>query len=201
MALNIATSNIVAMAFAELKMSPPSGFAEDSEQARDAAAFYPQALDEVLEGTDWGFASVLADLPPLASAPGPTDRDLPHAYALPPDCLSLQAVGDDWTRWRLDASALRVDAPDSQGGAGTIRVRYTRRLTDEARLPASVRGVIALRLALLMLPRWGNSDDKRRLQDDYEVALRLARRSAARHAASENWTGRDHSDIVSGALR
>ena len=199
MPLNIATSNIVALAFAELKMAPPAGFAEDTDQATDAALFYAQALDEVHEGTDWTSASTLADLPPLAAGFLP-DVELPHAFAIPPNCLALRAVGDDFTRWRVDGTILRVDAPDNLGATGTIRIRYSVRPENEAKIPATIRQVIALRMALLMLPRWGNSDDTEKVSRKFEQALLLARRTNSRLASAETWDGRQHSDIVTEAL-
>lgn len=200
MPLAIATSNIVAMAFAELEIAHPSSFAEDSDQAHDAALFYAQARDEILEATDWSFASVLVDLPPRIDA-GPSDVDLPFTFALPPDCLALRSVGTDSTRWRVDGEILRANETDDLGSVGTLRIRYTTRIENEAKVPPQAKLVIAQRLAMLMLPRWGNTEHENRLGRDYEMSLRMARRSSAREASPDTWSGREHPDIVGSVLR
>jgi hypothetical protein len=196
--LNIATSNIVALAFGELRVERPAGFSDGTRLGQETAVFYAQARDEVLEQTDWPWASWQADLPAVVAGSGgrPTfDPALPYLFAIPPNCLALRAVGDSFTRWQVEGVWLRSNAP------APLRVRYTRRIENEEQIPASARSVMALRLARLLLPSWGDTEDRRRVDDAFEAALATARRAAARTASVQTWTGQIPSDIIGEAIQ
>ena len=79
-------------------IDPPEG----SAQAEHCARFYPMALQELLSVMPWGFATKRDELAEFSDKiPGTA-----HAYALPADCLSLQAVyskaGKILNRWTLE---------------------------------------------------------------------------------------------------
>jgi hypothetical protein len=182
--LPTAAASVPAQAFRLMELEPISAFADDTPQARDAAGQYPVALQMVLENTDWSFASRLASLPELAAVA--LDPDLPHSYALPGDCVALREVMEPGVRWRLDADGLRADV------AGPLRVRYTARVTDEVRMPATVRTLLALQLAALLAPRWMPNRAKiEGLEVRLDRALTEARRSDARTAGTRRADGRD----------
>jgi hypothetical protein len=146
-----ATSTIVADAFRFMEVSPPSSFADDTEEARAVLQSYPTALDACLEAADWSFASRYAELPQLAALPEGeiADARLPYAYTLPGDLVKLREIVDAFTRWRIDAGGLlRTDC------AGSLKIRYTRRTPDEAQLPATFRIAVAAQLATLLAPRF-----------------------------------------------
>lgn len=181
----IAASTIAAQAFRFMELSPISSFADDSEQAQSAFEQYPLALNTCLEACDWSFASTFAALPP--ALPGPTvtvDPDLPHLFQLPEDVVVLREVGQGGTRWRRDRAGLRADEP------GPLRVRYTGRITDEANLPAMFQTAVALRLAVLLGPRWlGTQSKMDSLRRDADVALKQAMRADARQASTVRYDG------------
>lgn len=199
MTFPFATSTIVAQAFGMVELSPPSSFADDSPQAADAALHYPAALDLCLEWSDWSFASRLVHLAEIALPDGiAPDPDLPHTFALPGDCVMLRAVlpADVPPRYRLDEGLLRADQP------APLLVRYTRRVTNEALLPASFRAAMALQLAVLLAPKWLGVDTKRdRLEARLDAMQRRAGKSDAGTASPEPYGLSGSSDWVSEALR
>lgn len=178
----ISTSNIVSQAWRFMELSPISSFDDDTEQARSSAEQYTNALDQCLAVADWSFASVYASLPAADLPPTvATDPDLPYFYQPPGDMIRLHQVGDsdDQIAFRLDRDGLRAnrDAP--------LPIRYTARVTNEARLPATFQTAVALKLAWLLGPRWLGTPQKiaaieRNLQD----ALQAAKREDARSASS-----------------
>lgn len=146
----IATSTIVPQAFRLMEKSPISSFADDSEEAEAAAEQYPEAMDICLEACDWSFASVLAALPEATNLPETVaaDADLPYSYRLPAECVTVQEVDRPGKSWRRDRDLLRAASP------GPLRIRYTGRITDEGKLPATFKTAVAYQLAALLAPRW-----------------------------------------------
>lgn len=182
----IAASTIAAQAFRFMELSAISSFGDDTEQALAAQEQYPVAMAQCLEANDWSFASVLAFLPQVT--PGPTvaaDTNLPYLFALPGDVVTLREVGDGRsTRWRRDRAGLRADEP------GPLRVRYTGQIDTEAALPAGFQTAVALRLALLLGPRWlGTSGKMETLRRDADAGLKAAMRIDARQASSARYDG------------
>ena len=179
----IATGTIVAQAWRYMELAPISSFDDDSEQARSAAEQYPNALRECLSRADWSFASAIAMLPEAALPQTvAADTDLPYFYQRPGDLVRLLECGDGTTRWRLDRDGLRADAP------GPIRIRYTADITDEGTLPAAFQNAVALRLALLLGPRWLTTQTKMQAlskQFDFEIAQ--AKKHDARSASAARY--------------
>lgn len=185
----IATSTIVAQAITALEIGEVSSLADDTPEAQMAAEFYPEAMRLCLEAgrSEWSFAEHLVQLPELAALPADhlADPDLPHVFALPADLVVLREVIDT-CRWRRDSLGLRTDR------AGPLRVRYTRVIGNEDRLPASFRTAVALQLAVLMAPRWLTTQSKRaQLQQDLGLALQNALRSDSRQASQRSYRAGD----------
>lgn len=195
-----ATSTIVAQAFSLVELSTPSSFADDSDQARDAALHWPIALDLCLEAADWSFASRMTALPlailPIDQIPDP---DLPFTYRLPGDCVIFREVKARGATYRLDEGYLRADLP------APLPIRYTRRVSDEGIMPAGFRAQLALQLAILLAPRWLGPTTKRDalvLQLD-DLRARMGRsdaRTASAQPYADDITG-GGGDWVAGALR
>jgi hypothetical protein len=119
---------------------------------------------------------------------------LPHAYALPGDCLRIQEVFDG-ARWRIDAEVLRANI------AAPLRLRYTSTVLNEERLPAEFRKAVAYQLAALLSPRFTNTQSKvGGLLDLAQQSLRQAKRNHARDASAERYDGQpeqpDWVDVV-----
>ena len=195
-ALPIATSNIVQMAFAVLSLDPPSSLADGAAPVQDAARFFAEAADSVIEGADWSFASVSVDLVPALRPDLAADPRLPWLYVLPPEALVIRRVGHGPVNLRRDLDVLRADDP------GPLHVRYTARIADESRLPAAVRQLMALRLAQLMGGRWLTVPEKlAQIDRRAEAALIEARRQDARQASSAVWGEPDARDWARMAVR
>lgn len=183
MPLFIATSTIVAQAWRFLELSPISSFDDDTEQARSAAEQYPNALRECLARADWSFASIVENLP-LATRPQSVAEDpkLPYFYKAPGGLVRLLEVGTPDTVWRLDRDGLRAT------DAAPLRIRYTGEITNEAALPAAFQAAVALRLALLLGPRWlGTQTKLRALAQQFELELAAAKKQDSRSASGQRY--------------
>jgi len=179
----IATSTIVAQAWRFLELSPISSFDDDTEQARSAAEQYPNALRECLARADWSFASIVENLP-LATRPQSVaeDPELPYFYMPPSGLIRLLEVGTSDTVWRLDRDGLRAT------DAAPLRIRYTGEITNEATLPAAFQAAVALRLALLLGPRWLGTQSKLRvLGQQFEMELAAAKKQDSRSASGQRY--------------
>lgn len=183
MPLPIATSTIVAQAWRFLELSPISSFDDDTEQARSAADQYPNALRECLARADWSFASIVENLP-LATRPQSVaeDPELPYFYKAPAGLVRLLEVGTPDTAWRLDRDGLRASDP------APLRIRYTGEITNEAALPAAFQAAVALRLALLLGPRWlGTQTKLRALAQQFDLELAAAKKQDSRSASGQRY--------------
>lgn len=194
----IATSGIAAEAFQIVELGPISSFADDTPEAADATAYYTSALETCLEWADWDFASTLVTLPPAELPAGlAVDVDLPYTYALPGDCLMLREVRDFEVSYRNDDQVLRADQD------GGLKIRYTRRMDNEGRLPATFRSAVSLALALKLGPRWLGTQTKIALiENRLQSTLERAARHSARTASPTRYDdGPDNVDWVAEALR
>lgn len=195
--LNLATSDIVSLAFLAMEKTPPASFGDDSEEAALTARLYPTALDRCLEVSDWSFASTYANLPPLVLPPGAApDPALPDTFALPGDALRLHEVGQGNVRWRIDkigdTRALRSD-----WGDGAMPIRYTARIENETLLPAAFREMVALQLAVYLAPRFLGTQGKTEvLKRDLAAAADKALREDSRNASEARYDGLDPSYSV-----
>lgn len=187
MTSSIAVSGIAAQAFRLMEMSPISSFGDDSEEGIAAADQYPVALDMCLEENDWSFASRLVALPEVIETA--VDPDLIHAYARPGDLVRLIDVHPATATFRLDDTHLRADE------AGPLIIRYTRRISDETRLPSLFKTAVSYRLASLLAPRWTTSINRaealRAASEDYIAKAARADRGSA---SSRRWDGRERGD-------
>jgi hypothetical protein len=193
----ITASGIVAQAFLHMELSPISGPDEDTPQAIDAARILPDALDMSLEAVDWSFASRLVFLPEVTDLPDPLaiDPDQPHVYQLPGDLLAVREVGDSFSRWAIDGEFLRADI------APPLRLRYTARVTDAARMPATFRTAVSLQLAYLMSPRWVTTQSKRdQITRELTETIARAAKNDARNASPQSWGQSDGGDWVQRAV-
>lgn len=197
MPLPIATSNIVKQAFRMMEIAPVSSFADDSEQAQDAAEQYDAAIGFCLEYYDWSFSRALVDLPPAAVPGIADDPDLPFTYVLPSDLLALRFVLPEPIAWRRDGNILRADA------AGPVQIRYTRKTTDETTLPQTFQTAASAQLAFLLSPRWVRSRTKRAdIAQSVTTYLETAKRNDMQSGSSSRHDGRPRQeDWVSGATR
>lgn len=193
-----ATSTVVAQAFRLLEMTPPSSFADQSEKAVAVAQQYPVVLEALLELCEWSFATKLAELSETPLPEGQArDPDLAFLYQVPGDLLMVRAVDPRGTVWRRDADFLRADQPKM------LSIRYTARVSDETRMPASFRTALSHRLAADLSSRFAASRGKARdLVETAALALQQAVQADRNNASPRRWDGRDApGDWVAEALR
>lgn len=172
------TSAIVGQALRFMRMPPLARFASEAELRGAVAEAFDQAIDDCLAAADWSFASTLAHLP--ASSPGlVAEAELPVTATLPGDLIRLRELRPAGARWRLDAGALRTDAP------APVTIRYTARITREEALPATFKTAVALHVALRLGPRWaGGSVDPDELAYMAALTLKQSMREDGRHASA-----------------
>lgn len=187
--MTVATSSIAQQAFTELKLRAISSYADDSPEAMDAARRIIEARDMVLEAYDWSFARRLVTPPQQPDVTPPVDPDLPHVFTLPASTLALRHVFDasmhPLTRWRREGFDLRT----AETG---IRVLMTARETREDIIPATVRHVMALQLALLLAPTYAATRAKRAdIADAMRQAMDRARQNDSVSAAHHRLDGLD----------
>lgn len=199
MSVSIATSSIVAQAWRFMELSPISSFDDDTEQARSAGEQYEPALRYCLAKADWSFASVIANLP-AADLPDTVaaDLDLPHFYQPPGDLIRLHEVGDRYTEYRLDLHGLRAS------DAAPLRIRYTALITDESKLPAGFQASVALRLAIMLGPKWLTTQSKMEsLKRDFTAELATAKKEDGRSASGSRYDDNQaqHDDWATEATR
>lgn len=177
----ISASLIPAQAFVFLQLAPLSSFADDSTEAADAARVYPEALRMVLEMAEWSFATRIALQTEADLLEGDQpDPDLPHVYVLPDDCVALRHVYGLQVSWREDQTYIRCTQP------GTLRIRYTHLVANEARLPATFRTAVALQMAVLLSGKYLTTRTKAAdLRADFDQALARALRNDGRKASPQ----------------
>ena len=179
--MTIATSLIAQTAFRLMGLRPISSYSDDSDEAVAAAEQYDHALNLCLEAVDWGFASIVASLPPVASAVA-IDPRLPYAFALPGDCLVLREVITEYAKYRRDNAILRADVE------GPLVIRYTARVTNEALMPETFGSAVAHQLALVLAPTFVEVQGKiDQIASGLQMALRTAARTDARTSSSSDW--------------
>lgn len=179
----IAASTIVAQAWRFMELSPISSFDDDTEQARSAAEQYEPALRYCLAKADWSFASVTASLPEATLPDGVAeDPELPYFYQPPGGLIRLHEVGDRYTSYRLDLEGLRASDP------APLRIRYTALITNEAKLPAAFQAAVALRLAIMLGPKWLTTQAKMEgLKKDFAAELATAKKEDSRSASASRY--------------
>lgn len=200
MATPIATSNIITQAFRLMEVSPPSSLADNSEKAKAANEQYPIALRMCLEQEDFSFARRFVVLSRANTPEGlMADPELPFFYTLPPDLLKLRKVVDNYARWRIDGDYVVADVNADAG----LQIRYTRKIENETRLPATFQTAVSYQLAIFLAPKFVGSRTKRSdLQVDGANALRLAIKNDAVSASAARWDGlEDQGDWVCEAIR
>lgn len=185
-----ATSTIITQAFRLMERTPPSSMDDDSDEARAANEQYPLALGGTLEVYDWSFARKTVQ---LSEAAAPVDEfvepELPHWFLLPADCVKLRFV-KTLENWRLDEGMIKANVAD------TLVVRYTRLITDEAKLPSMVQSLVSHNLALKLMPAYVSTRTKRAdlkadTQDILAQAIRDDRYSAQQYRSDEREDDQD----------
>jgi hypothetical protein len=180
-----AAASIIDRAFILCEMASLASLGDDTDQVRDAATHYPEALRSCLEAHDWSFARRTVDLPEAVRPQNvPADPAYPYFYQLPGDMVRLRAVQPDRARWQIEGIYLRADRP------GPLFIRYTRTIQNEQQLTATFREAVAAELALRIGPRWLGTAGK---LDLIQGLARQARMDAVRDdrqtASQVSWHG------------
>lgn len=179
-----AASTIAQQAFRFMEVAPIGSFADDSPQAAAASEQYPLALNATLEAHDWSFASKIVRLAQIEDT-HPVDPDLTYRYELPSDLVALRRVYPKCLKWRRDGSEILCDQ------SGGLIIRYTRKITNEALLPATFQTAVALALAVRLAPAYVASRSKRaELKSDLAEAIAACWEAHKYDASGDRLDGR-----------
>jgi len=154
MAVSIDVCNL---ALGEIRGDFITSIDDNTPEARACARFYPMCLKSLMEMHDWGFASAIVTLAPLAT----NDRsgEWTYAYAVPADlgkarrvlypttvvtsyCYSPFHHRDDWPQ--ID---FIVEKGTLYTSLDAALLEYTRNDLDDADMPAMFKKALSLDLA------------------------------------------------------
>jgi len=183
MSVAIATSTIAQQAFRFMGIGTLSSLGDTDPRVVAAAEQYTPSLKMTLEQVDWSFASTVASIPEnSASSAIVADPRYAHTFALPEDLLILREVLVDNVSYRADQDLLRCTAP------GPLKIRYTRLIDKEDRLPATFQTAVSAQLALLMAPEYVKTERAiGRINDALSTAIDRAARNDAVTASPKSY--------------
>lgn len=157
-----------------------TSLSDDSVNARACNAAYESCKLALLEEHEWGFALDRAELAADSDEP---DFGRAYSYTLPSDFIRLahpypEDNGNDLD-WIIEGRKIYTD------DAAPLEVRYIYNVTDPQEMTALFREALSAKLALELCEELTQSNTKKdSLKDDYEKALRAAKRSNAMQRVS-----------------
>jgi len=169
------TIDICNAALARLGEARIEALTDGNTAARACRLLYPLALEEMLRGHRWNFATRRAVLARLVEDPlfGPA-----YAYELPSDCLRVLEVNDvsgsgpPDQQWEIEGGKLLSDADE-------VRVLYIGRVADSNDLDALATEALIVLLAAKLGPaiQGGSTSKAEALMTEYvRICAPLARR-------------------------
>jgi len=171
-------------ALARLGEARIQALTDGNTAGRACTLLYPLALEEMLRGHRWNFATKRAVLTRLVEDPlfGPA-----YAYTLPTDCVRVLEVNDvsgsgpAGQQWEIEDGKLLCDDDE-------VRVLYIRRIEDSNVLDALATEALVLLLAAKLAPaiQGGSTSKAEALMNEY---VRLCAPLARRVDANESRRG------------
>ncbi len=123
---------------------------DGNDRARACLGVFEEARDMALEAFPWNCAQHRAELAQSADTP---EFGFDYQYAIPtdPECLAVNYVlesepDEGGYIWRVEGEFVLIDAD-------TCNIRYTKKLTEVAKMTTRLREAIAARIAVLIAVR------------------------------------------------
>ena len=157
--------------------------------------YYEVARDTVLEAHEWSFANAFKEL--STTLENSQDPNFRYAFTDPNDCISPRAIISPY-----DKKEKKFTPATNSNGEKIIltnhnpcRLRYTRRVDNEAFFSAAFVNALAFYLAYLSAQViTGSSNKKNTNFQDYTIAVRQAIVTDARKNVTHNQDDKDFTD-------
>lgn len=136
--------------------------AEDSNEAAAMRVVWPTVRDELLEETDWPWASGYQQLANLDAIPDPVAIRWRYWQKIPAEALEVREILDTTSGRPTEPTPFEVLEDPTQGpvmacDVSTPNVRYTKRLTTVERYPAGFVSALKYRMAAEVAPKLTSS--------------------------------------------
>lgn len=174
--------DIVNLALVKVGSEPIRSFDDDLKEARLAKSFYAMVRDSELASYRWAFAVARADIAPEPDKP---TFGFEFSYALPSDFLRLERICD--ALYHYDMRYYQVKSDDVYVIEGnkiltsigpTLKIVYTRRVSNASLFPPTFVTALADRLALTLCESLTQSNSKiEMLSQQYSADIRAAKRN------------------------
>lgn len=126
---------------------------EGSASANACQALYETIRDELLESSDWFFATTRVKIPRLAAAPA---FGFDYAYEIPAECLRTVEIYDADER-TLQETDFRREGRQILSDAEDIYLVYVKQETDPNQMTSAFREALSAKLAVVLAIRLANS--------------------------------------------
>jgi hypothetical protein len=163
--MSLSTVGICNLALGWLGANLITAIDEDSNEAKLCNATFEHSRDACLEDYDWSFAMTRARLTPLTSSPA---FGYSNAFQRPSDCVRITAASSSAdfntdTDWRIEEDTIVSDA-------GTLYIRYVKKITNTAKFTAGFTHALAAKLAAdLAVPITGSREMQDLMYKMYEI--------------------------------
>jgi hypothetical protein len=157
---------------------------ERSAEANACREYFDTAVEEVLQGFHWPFASKIAALALIEEQPS---AEWGYAYQYPTDCLDIRRIlsgtrndsKDSEIQYRIfgdnDGKQIHTDKDQAE-------VEYTVKLTDPSRFPADFAMALSFLLAAYIAARITGGDPFKKGPQAYNMFLAKMPKAQARQA-------------------
>lgn len=155
-----------------------TSFADNSPEARQCAIAYDTNRRDELRRNKWNFAITRVTLAPDATAPA---FDYLYQFTIPSNCLRVLRPATAGLDWKIEGRKILTN------DSATLYLRYIADIEEVPLFDASFTSVFTISLATDMCEKLTQSTTKKRqLNEEYEDALREARRMNAFEAGPDD---------------
>lgn len=157
---------------------------DNSPEARACTVAYDSNRRDELRKHKWNFAIARTVLAPDSTAPA---FDYTYQFTMPSDCLRVLRPATVELDWVIEGRKILTNDSD------TLYLRYLKDVEDAAQWDPSFYNVVAAALAVDIVERLTQSNQKKMaLVDDYNDAIKMAKRvnafeSGPEDAADDGW--------------
>lgn len=157
--------------------------------------YYELARDTVLEAHEWSFANAHKNLSAtVEESPNP---NFPYSFTLPNDCIAPRAVIslEDNKEKKYEPGVDSTGAKIIMAEYNPVKLRYTKRITNETFFTAAFVNALGFYLAYLAAQVISGSANKKNTNlQDYQMAIRQAIVTDARKTEVHDQDDTDYTD-------
>lgn len=166
---------------------------DNSPEARACTIAYDSNRRDELRKHPWNFAVKRVVLAPDSTAPA---FDYQYQFTLPSDCIRVLRPATAELDWQVEGRKILTNYGSDytvSSGTPSLNLRYIADITDSTMFDPSFYNVVAAALALDLVEKLTQSNQKKQLlMQDYSDAVKMARRmdafeSGPEDAADDYW--------------